>query len=175
MKQCRGRTIVLLAFAWTVILIGPNSLRCQPKKSLTDQLSQEADVIVVGNVNHLASEWDATKSRIQTRVTIAVSDVIKGGAGSQSVTIVVPGGEVDGVGEWYSHTASFKKDEDVVVFAKKDPKGNFRIASGQMGKFTVKKDPASGRRIVPNIGSLDQFTSHIKSYLQSQQARLKQK
>ncbi len=170
MKHWRGSAFISIFLVVVLMLLKSDPLCGQTPKSLADQLSQEADVIVVGNVNHLAAEWDATKSRIQTRVTIAVTDMIKGGGNPPTVTLVVPGGEVDGVGEWYSHTASFKQNEDVVVFATKDPKGLLRVASGQMGKFTIKKDNMTGKRIIPNVGSLDQFTSHIKSVVQSQQS-----
>ena len=175
MKQWRGRFLIFIPLIFLISSFVPCSLRSQQNKSIPDQLSQEADVIVVGNVDRLTSEWDAKKSRIQTKVTIAVSDIIKGENNSHSLTVVIPGGEVDGIGEWYSHTASFKKDENVVVFAKKDMQGMLRVASGQMGKYTIKKDETTGRRMIPNIGYLDQFTSHIKTVLQSQQPGLKQK
>ncbi len=150
-----------------VMLLTPLTLRSQPAKALSDQLSKEADVIVVGKVGRLVSEWNEDKSRIQTRITIAVSDIIKGEAGGSSITVVVPGGEVDGVGEWYSHMPRFENDEEVVVFAAKDSKGNLKVASGQQGKFTIKKDKETGARMLPNVGSLQEFTSHIKNYLKA--------
>ncbi|HMD14420.1 MAG TPA: hypothetical protein VKI62_07340 [Bacteroidota bacterium] len=175
MKQLRES---FFSFIFLVIVISSFvsvTLRAQSNNSSTEQISQQADVIVVGKVGHLESEWNADKSRIQTRVTITVNDVVKGDAATQSVVVYTPGGEVDGVGEWYSHNAKFVNDEEVVVFAKKDNRGLLRVASGQNGKFTIAKDAATGRKFIPNVGTLEAFTSHIKNVLKAHQGDPKQK
>jgi hypothetical protein len=156
----------------------PTALLCQTTKNftnnVTDQLSREADVIAIGRVGKLASEWNADKSRIQTHVTIEVSDMLKGDGATRTISIVVPGGEIDGVGEWYSHSPRFVNSEDVVVFAKKDKRGLLRLASGQQGKLTIQHDEVTGTKIIPNMGSLAQVTSLIKTTLKSQQSNVKQ-
>jgi hypothetical protein len=174
MSYRRDITLASVMCMIAISFFTPPALFCQSNKNFTDQISKDADVIVVGKVGKLVSEWNADKSRIQTRVTIAVSDMIKGDGSVQTINVVVPGGEVDGVGEWYSHSPRFVNSEDVVVFAKKDRRGLLRLASGQQGKFTIQDDQATGARIIPNVGTLTQFTSRIKNSLKSHQGDLKQ-
>jgi hypothetical protein len=135
----------------------------------TEQLIRESDVIVVGKVGALKSEWNADRSRIQTVVTINVDEAVKGSAGG-ALSVVIPGGEVDGVGEWYSHSVRFQDTEEVVVFAKKDPKGVMRVTSGEHGKFLVKEGKKAGSKVIPNVGSLEDFTAQVKKTVKAQQS-----
>ena len=139
----------------------------------TDALTRQADLIVVGKVSGLKAGWASDRSRILTTVTLAVDQTLKGKAGSGFVTIVVPGGEVDGVGELYSHTARFSKDEDVVVFAAKDKKGDFRVTGGSEGKVSIRRDEISGRPRISDGMNLDDFTNRIKSAVQTQESETK--
>ena len=130
---------------------------------MIDKLAQIADVVAAGRVSDLRSEWNADKSRIQTRVTVAVEQDIKGDAVGESITLLVPGGEVDGVGELYTHTVQFRENEDVLVFASKDAKGDLRVTSGVDGKYMVEKDRATGRKVIPSVGTLEEISARIKA------------
>jgi hypothetical protein len=155
-------TFARLASACLVsALLTPNSSSAQSNPKLTDGLIRESEVIVSGKVGGLASEWTPKRERIQTRVTLAVDEAMKGTVPGNAMTIVVPGGEVDGVGEWYSHTATFQNNEEVVVFAKKDASGHYRVAGGRDGKFLVQKDARTGAKTVQNVGTFDAFKSAI--------------
>ena len=161
----RRRRAIALSVAASFI---PLLLWGQPKPLQTDQLIRESDVIVVGKVGALKSEWNADKSRIQTVVTIRVGETIKGEVDAGTLTVLIPGGEVDGVGEWYSHSVRFQDSEDVVVFAKRDPKGIMRVTGGEHGKFLVKEGRETGSKIIPNVGSLEDFTAQVKKGVKSQ-------
>lgn len=141
----------------------------QKKYISTSELTGQADVVVAGKVNALKMEWNEDKSRIQTSVTIAVDETMKGGVEGGTLTVVVPGGEVDGVGEWYSHSVRFKADEEVVVFATKDRKGTMRVTLGEKGKFLVENDVKTGTKVISNIGSLKDFTTQVRNQVKAQQ------
>jgi hypothetical protein len=141
----------------------PSLAPAQHKPVTTDELTQQADLVVVGKVSGLKAGWNSDKSRIFTTVTLEVDQTLKGDAGAGSVTILVPGGEVDGVGELYSHTAQFKKDEEVVVFAKKDKQGRLRTTGGENGKLSVRKDAATGISLVSGETALDEFTTKVRN------------
>lgn len=130
-------------------------------------LADNADVIVVGKVGELASEWNEDKSRIRTQVRISVNDGIKGAAPGELLTVTVPGGEVDGVGEWYSHTARFEREEDVVLFGTRDTGGRIRVTGGQIGKLSIRKDHHTGTRMIANVGTVDNFTTRIRNLVKS--------
>lgn len=167
----RNRTQHPLAFfiLGSVLAFGrPELLLGQTKHLSTDELSKQAEVVAVGKVSGVKSQWDNNKSRIVTQVTMTVGEYLKGNAGGE-MTITSPGGEVDGVGEWYSHSPRFKNAEDVVVFARRDKQGHYRIAGGHEGKFSVKKDAASGKQVVNEHGSLDEFKSQIRKSVKANQ------
>ncbi len=127
-----------------------------------EDLTLNSDVVAVGKVKELKSEWTSGKKTIVTRVTLDVIEFLKGGTG-QTMTVLVPGGEVDGVGEWYSHTARFKKDEDVVLFAKKHGASEFRVTGGEGGKLTIAKDPKTGSTVVGGQASLDEMKKRVRN------------
>lgn len=131
------------------------------------EMTEQADVIVVGKVSATASSWAGGRATIQTVATITVDEALKGDIAGSQVQVTVPGGEVDGIGEWYSHSTRFAKDEDVVLFAKKDASGALRIRPGSKGKFSVIEDKASGMRMVASVGTLKDFTAEIRHILSS--------
>lgn len=161
----RVRNVFFVLFA--IVMVMPQLLIGQTKKSSTDALTKDAEVIVVGKVGGLVSEWTSDHKKIQTRVTVSVDQTIKGTTPGNSLTVVTPGGEVDGVGEWYSHMARFERDENVVLFVSKEKSGHYRVTDGENGKFSVKKDERTGAKIIPNVGTLDEFTSKIKKSVKS--------
>jgi hypothetical protein len=140
---------------------------CQSKEMNTDELSRRAEVVAVGKVKATKSSWENNKSRIVTYVTVNVDEYLKGGDGNV-ITILTPGGEVDGIGELYTHTAKFEKDEDVVVFAEKDKQGRYTVSGGHDGKFRVTKDEATGTQFVANRKGLEDFKMEVKTALKVQ-------
>ena len=49
----------------------PSFLRCQSGPGIPEQLAAQSDVIAIGKVASLASEWNEAHTRIRTRVTVA--------------------------------------------------------------------------------------------------------
>jgi hypothetical protein len=128
----------------------------------TEELTNRASVVAVARVASVQSEWSADRSRILTRVGLTVEQYLKGERAERTLTIVVPGGEIDGVGELYSHAARFKPQEEVVLFAERDSRGNLRVVGGEQGKFTVGEDKATGRRVVGENQAFEVFTDNVK-------------
>ena len=58
------------------------------KRSL-EQLSQEADIILLGTVTKQVSEWNDQRTAIHTDVTVAVEEAIKGWPGGEVACRVV--------------------------------------------------------------------------------------
>ncbi len=139
----------------------------QAKLMSTYELTNRASVIAVAKVATVQSEWSSDRSRILTRVGLSVEQYLKGERAERALTIVVPGGEIDGVGELYSHAARFKPHEEVVLFAERDTRGNLRVVGGEQGKFTVVEDKASGRRFVGEDQAFEIFTERIKQVVKA--------
>jgi hypothetical protein len=166
----RSVSVVLLPLFAEIVtaIVFPSLARSQSGAVTTDELTRSADVVVVGKVTDVKSEWSPDRSRIYSTVTLAVDQHIKGDESQQSVIISTLGGEVDGVGEVYSHTAKFKIDEQVIVFASKDRQGQLKVIGGDEGKLTVTKEEETGRMLVGGNEPLTIVTSHLKAVVQAQ-------
>jgi len=170
MKNASGVFSPSLFLAVLFLLVAfPPFVRCQSNPGIPEQLAAQSEVIAIGKVASLSSEWNEGHTRIRTRVTLSVSEYVKGGSSASSLTIYVPGGEVDGVGEMYSHMPTFRKDENVVVFAARDRENHLRVSEGARGKFTIEKNTASGRAEIAGGISVDQFKTQIRLAIQKQQ------
>jgi hypothetical protein len=161
--------ILFTLFAGIVsAIVSPSNALSQSGTAVTEELAQRADVVVVGKVIEVRSEWNEDRSRIYSNVTVQVDEHIKGAESQQSVVIATLGGEIGGVGEVYSHTARFKADEQVIVFAAADQRGQLRVVGGDEGKLTVTKDKVTGLQMVADGEPLRAFTSRLRSVVQAQ-------
>ena len=128
----------------------------------TESLSRQADVIAVAHVSSLLPEWDESRTRITTRVILSVSEYVKGSNSGTTLTLLVPGGEIDGVGEMYSDMPVFRKDEDIMVFAVKDKGEQYRVAGGVQGKYSISTESVTGSRLISGGTPLAQFVAQVR-------------
>jgi hypothetical protein len=156
----------------------PDSKARAPQSVLTNEKSatpimtemiNKSEVIAVGTVTATRSQWNKEKTRIYTEVTLTVDEYMKGSQAGNRLTIVHPGGEVGEVGELYSETATFQRNEEVMVFASKDKLGNLRIIGGNQGKYAILTDKPSGRKTVGANRSLDDVKREIRNVISKQQ------
>jgi len=148
------------------IVILSLSLQAKDNTSVIKKLSQKADAILSGTVSEKESSWNSSKTRIYTKATVQVDDLLKGTNTGNSVEIIYPGGEVGDVGELYTHMPTFEKNEEVLVFLKKDNNTNtYIVLNGQEGKLTVIEDSQTGEKITSSNSRITQLKSQIKSYL----------
>ena len=118
---------------------------------------------------HKKSHWNENKSRIYTKATLDVDEYLKGKANGKSVEIVYPGGEVGDVGELYTHMPTFEKDEDVLVFLKKNERKNsYRVFQGEEGKIKIINDPKSKEKVTGVNQSVKALKLEIKNILNEQ-------
>ena len=143
----------------------------QTREMRLDDLAKKAEAIVVGKVSSVRSEWNKERTRIYTKVTLDVGEYVKGDKPTSTLVITQLGGEVDGVGEFYTHTPRFSKEEEVLLFVKKDKRDNFIIEGGEQGKFKVTRDDMTGEKMIQAGLSLKMFTSRLKKMIQQHEMR----
>lgn len=171
--------IIMFAMSWATFAQsvspkrgGKSGQASSPKNMLRElspqDLTKHADLIAIGKISAITSSWSEGNKRIITDVNLTVKQYLKGQLQSEVVTISHPGGEVGEIGELYSHTPRFKKDEEVLVFAKKDGKGKFQIVGGERGKYTVATDHRSGKKMISEEITLDDFAARVKGYIRQQ-------
>ncbi|MFZ2411930.1 MAG: PGF-CTERM sorting domain-containing protein [Candidatus Methanoperedens sp.] len=137
------------------------------KISLED-LTGEADVILIGDVKEVESRWNLWRTMIYTYSTLSVEKYIKGtGHENETLTIITKGGEVGDYGVWVEDTPLFTKNETVLVFLKKE--GNeFSVAGWAQGKYIVENE--SVRDISGENVSLQDFLRRIDDAIPPQDA-----
>lgn len=152
-------------FASAVMSLNPVQGLGQEEQHSVEELTARADVVAVGIVVSRNAEWSVDRKRIWTRVVVAVTEQIKG-TPADELTLTVPGGEIGEAGEFYSHAARFTDNEEVVVFADRDVRGNLRVTAGEQGKLTVERNPATGVKVVGEHVLLDALKSRIRHAMQ---------
>jgi hypothetical protein len=172
--------LVLLVLPWFQCLSRGTTVLKLDRQELTRRASR----IVIGSVQSASSRWNTEKTSISTLVTISVERTLKG-AESSRVQVIVPGGEVGGIGQKATGAPTFSPGEKVFLFLDETSPGLFRTVGFFQGKFDIREegtpsapfvisnpnealyDPAT-REYVPVKEEkipLDTFIAEILSYL----------
>lgn len=157
----RNKLIIL-----SLIFMGFNlSSFAQQEVSKIKNLTKEADLILSGKITEKKSAWNESKSRIYTKAILHVDEQLKGKGNSTSVEISYLGGEIDGVGERYSHMPEFKENEEVLVFLKIDKMNNYKVLNGEEGKISIIRDKKTNQKMTTSNIPVNSLKDQIKSYL----------
>jgi len=158
-----SRNLLLIIFLFG----GAHSLLlAQSIQSKMKNLSENSDVILEGKVVKQNSSWNQNKTRIYTEVTVEVDEYLKGNRGNKTLIVTTPGGEVGEVGELYSHMPSFSKDEEVLLFVKKDKKDeSYKVLNGEEGKLTLYRDKKTGEKVTSFNKKISTLKKEIKNYV----------
>jgi hypothetical protein len=128
--------VALLA---TALVLLPGGAILSATASLTMQeLADQSGEVVAATVASKESRWNETEDFIFTTVTLRVTTTYAGDAlESDVLTVLVPGGEVDGVGLGVEHAADFTVGEEVIVFLRQLEDNVYGVTGWEQGKFTV--------------------------------------
>ncbi len=114
--------LMLLTLAFIIVLpLSADKAEAFMMKMSLEDLVGDADVIVVGTVNAITSSWNNEKDNIYSTLKVSVEDVLAGEAGNDTVKIIVPGGEVDGITQIVTTFPTFEIGEQAVLFLNKKP------------------------------------------------------
>jgi hypothetical protein len=163
MMKTRSSVFGLAALSLAFIMCPGLGLSFQHEITLR-QITDEADLIVVGRVTDVEARWNdpALKTMIYTYTTLSVEEEIKGSSPEKEITIKVPGGVVDGIAGIMHGLAHFHTGERVVVFLLRDLHSSlFFVVEGAAGKYSIGIDNK-----VEFIGkSLSVFLDEIRQYI----------
>ena len=103
-----------------------------------EQMTGEAQAVVLARVEGSRSAWDAANQRIYTYTLLRRVESWSGEAPEQ-LTVRTLGGEVDGIGMKVSGTPRFRQGEEIVVFVRRDPAdtASFRVVGLSQGTYRV--------------------------------------
>ncbi len=135
-------------------------------KISVEDLTSEADVIVIGDIKEVESRWNLGRTMINTYSTVSVEKYIKG-TGSEKLTIITEGGTVGDLGVLVEDVPEFTKNETVLVFLKKAGR-EFSVAGLVQGKYIVENEEV--RDISGEKTSLRDFLRRVEDAIPPQDA-----
>lgn len=110
--------------------------------SISD-LTTRADVIALGTVNAITSEWSLNRTTIETRIDLKVEEVFKGTVAEETIIFYQLGGLVGETASAVGETAQFVERERVAVFLSKNNQQRLQLVGSFQGKFLVERRPAA--------------------------------
>jgi hypothetical protein len=123
----------------------------------TNEMIQESQLILTGRCTHVESRWVGRD--LVTVATIAVSESLKGAAGSE-VNVVIPGG-VDSkrpipIAVTFPAAPSIQLRENVLLFLIPESQiaGSYAIVGFSQGKFTLSEEPTGKAVASQNLSGL---------------------
>jgi len=141
------------------------------KKSV-EELTYEADAILIGEVEDIESRWNKERTLIYTYVSVSVTEYIKRIleiGEPKEITVKVPGGEVGDIGLKVSDTPEFREGEEVFLFLRIEELPIFRIAGLFQGKYIIEDGKAKNEVLEREI-SLDIFIDQIEEIMKKAKA-----
>ncbi len=129
------------AAALGALLLAGAAAAAVARPATVEQLAREADAVVRGRVARMESRWAGDGRHIVTRVTLRVSQVLRGAAGGELV-LEVPGGVAGGFGQRVDAAPAFAPGEEAVVFLRRIAGGRFLVHGMAQGKFHVERGEA---------------------------------
>src|SRR6186997_2816702 len=111
------------------------------------ELVSTAPVIVHGQVVDVRSRWVDGRRSLETFVTIAAAEYLKGNLG-EHLTFRVPGGQLGRYRTVFVGAPEFAAGDEVVLFLKRTGQSNLSIVGLSQGAFRVVPDARTGRRMV---------------------------
>jgi hypothetical protein len=109
-------------------------------------LTEQARLIVIGEVIDISSHWDPGQGQILTDITVRLDEVLKGAIPTPELTIRQLGGKVGDVESRVEGSPEFRLGERVLLFLTTRGDGTLRTAHLYLGKFSILTDLHTGER-----------------------------
>jgi hypothetical protein len=143
------RLIPLAAVVLALVGI-PRAEATLSKAATFDEKVANSAAIVLGHVVKRESRWDDQHRWILTYTTFEIEKSYKGLPGERQVTVVTPGGEVDGIHQETVGVPDFNEGADHVLFIRNSSVGPTVLYFDQ-GAYDVAKD--GSKRVVQPVAS----------------------
>lgn len=112
-----------------------------------DDLAQGATDIVVARVESVQPRWTRDHRSIVTEVRLKVEERLKGDE-APTLTVVTPGGELDGIRVEVDAVPAFVVGERCVLFTSRNAAGRTAVLGLAQGKFEVTESDRTGEVLV---------------------------
>ena len=134
------RVLVLLVFGFAV----PAALGAVVARKDLPTMVQEAEVICLGSVIALESNWDEQHGVIYSLATIKVRQILKGAEPGETLVVRYLGGTVGDIGMSVPGAPAFRSGEDVLLFLTPEEDGSYCVIGMSQGKYAIEYDESTG-------------------------------
>ena len=135
------------------------------KRSLEDRVAL-SDLIIVGQVQEIRSQWNAPKTHIWTYVTVSRDECIKGSNIPKNIVVMIPGGIVkeEGIMQEIEGTPGFSLHERVLLMLRFLPDLQlYALVNSEYSKFRITET----NQVAEENISKDEFIQKIKRIMAS--------
>jgi hypothetical protein len=152
-----------IAFLLVLTLLCAGNVRSSPVPTSAlsiAELTKRSDVIVLGTVTSIASDWNVNRTAIETRIDLKVEEIFKGRADHGKITFHQLGGVVGEIASSVGEAAAFVEGERVAVFLSKNNRERLQVVAFFEGKFSVERRPEGEMAVrrVPGVSKpVDEF------------------
>ena len=124
------------------------------------ELTTRSDVIVLGTVSFITSDWNLNRTAIETRIDLKVEEIFKGTVDQAKISFYQLGGVVGDTASSLGEAATFVEGERVAIFLFKNNRERLQVVGFFQGKFSVERRPEGQMAVrrIPGVSKpLDQF------------------
>lgn len=121
----------------------------QPELTVLDRC-EGADAVIIGEVTSGEVVW-TPDGQILTRRWVATQRVIRGTVPA-TLEINLPGGELQGLGQWVEDVPKLDEDKRYVLFLEAEPGGAWHVFGGEAGAWLVQDK--NGGQGLPHLDAL---------------------
>lgn len=137
------------------------------------ELTTRSDVIVLGTVSFIASDWNLNRTAIETRIDLNVEEILKGSVDDGRISFHQLGGVVGEIASSVGEAASFEEGERVAVFLLKNNRDRLQLVGSFQGKFSIERRSEGQMAVhkIPGVRKpidefpLDHFKRHVQKAL----------
>lgn len=112
-----------------------------------DDLTEESQTVVYGNVLASHVEWNSARTMIYTVYDVQALEYLKGNLGPV-FQLHEPGGELEGMAMIVSGVPQFTAGQEAVFFVWTSPQGLRQVTGFEQGNLPVITDPVTGLKSV---------------------------
>jgi hypothetical protein len=137
-----------IAILFTLVIVSGNIKALSVVEVSEEQLTNKAEVIVIGKVLSAYTEKEERSGDIVTFITVRVTDQIKGKHRSEEITVKTFGGRSGEDAMFFPGAADFFRNEEVLLFLERGSDQNLMPIGFMLGKYSIYRDSQTGKKIV---------------------------
>jgi hypothetical protein len=141
-------TLCALVLAAGTLPLRATVLRYLPFEEQVDS----SRVIVVGTVVGRAAKWNGSHTLISTEVVVRVEQALKGSPGA-TLTVSVPGGVLDGIGQAVDGAPNLLEGRRYVLFLERTDGAAYRVTGFSQGSYAVTAAADGKSRVAPQLAA----------------------